>query len=185
MTQTNNQDILETTISTRHVFDGLILHIDHITNRLPNGKLADREVARHVGASAVVPVDEAGNVYLVWQFRAPIDQVLLEVPAGKLDFKGEDRLLAAKRELEEETGLTARSWTHLTDIVTTPGFSDELISLYLARDLQSGQSHPDDDEFLNLVKVPLSELVAMIARGEVTDAKTICAVLLADRAMND
>ena len=138
MTQTNNQDILETTISTRHVFDGLILHIDHITNRLPNGKLADREVARHVGASAVVPVDEAGNVYLVWQFRAPIDQVLLE-----------------------------------------------LISLYLARDLQSGQSHPDDDEFLNLVKVPLSELVAMIARGEVTDAKTICAVLLADRAMND
>lgn len=185
MTQTNNQDILETTVSTRRVFDGLILHIDHITNRLPNGKLADREVARHVGASAVVPVDEAGNVYLVRQFRAPIDRVLLEVPAGKLDFKGEDRLLAAKRELEEETGLTARSWTHLTDIVTTPGFSDELISLYLARDLVAGQSHPDDDEFLNLVKVPLAELVAMIARGEVTDAKTICAVLLADRAVND
>ncbi len=184
MTQTNNQDILETTVSTRRVFDGLILHIDHITNRLPNGKLADREVARHVGASAVVPVDEAGNVYLVRQFRAPIDRVLLEVPAGKLDFKGEDRLLAAKRELEEETGLTARSWTHLTDIVTTPGFSDELISLYLARDLVAGQSHPDDDEFLNLVKVPLAELVAMIARGEVTDAKTICAVLLADRAVN-
>ncbi len=184
MTQTNNQDILETTVATKRAFDGLILHIDHITNRLPNGKLADREVARHVGASAVVPVDEAGNVYLVRQFRAPIDRVLLEVPAGKLDFKGEDRLLAAKRELEEETGLTARSWTHLTDIVTTPGFSDELISLYLARDLVAGQSHPDDDEFLNLVKVPLAELVAMIARGEVTDAKTICAVLLADRAVN-
>ena len=176
MTQTNNRDILETTVATKRAFDGLILHIDHITNRLPNGKLADREVARHVGASAVVPVDEAGNVYLVRQFRAPIDRVLLEVPAGKLDFKGE--------ELEEETGLTARSWTHLTDIVTTPGFSDELISLYLARDLVAGQSHPDDDEFLNLVKVPLAELVAMIARGEVTDAKTICAVLLADRAVN-
>ena len=166
------------------VFDGLILHIDHVTNELPNGRTAPREIARHVGASAVVPVDEAGNVWLVKQFRAPVDRVLLEVPAGKLDFKGEDRLLAAKRELEEETGLTARSWTHLTDIVTTPGFSDELISLYLARDLVAGQSHPDDDEFLNLVKVPLAELVAMIARGEVTDAKTICAVLLADRAVN-
>ena len=178
-----NANIMETTVDTKRVFDGLILHIDHITNRLPNGKLADREVARHVGASAVVPVDEQGNVWLVKQFRAPIDKVLLEIPAGKLDFKGEDRLLAAKRELQEETGLTAESWTHLADIVTTPGFSDELISLYLARDLEAGESHPDDDEFLNVVKVPLVELTAMIARGEVTDAKTICAVLLAEKAM--
>lgn len=184
MTQNDNANIVETTVSTQRVFDGLILHIDHITNRLPNGKLAAREVARHVGASAVVPVDGEGNVYLVKQFRAPIDQVLLEVPAGKLDYKGEDRLEAAKRELQEETGLTARRWTHLTDIVTTPGFSDELISLYLARDLEAGDSHPDDDEFLNLVKVPLKELVGMIARGEVTDAKTICAVLLAEKAVN-
>jgi ADP-ribose pyrophosphatase len=179
MAKFDDASIIETTVSSEHVFDGLILHIDHITNRLPNGKLAAREVARHVGASAVVPVDAEGNVWLVKQFRAPIDRVLLEVPAGKLDYKGEDRLLAAKRELEEETGLTAKRWTHLTDIVTTPGFSDELISLYLAQDLEAGRSHPDDDEFLNVVKVPLEELVAMIARGEVTDAKSICAVLLA------
>lgn len=180
----DNANIIETTVDTRRVFDGLILHIDHLTNRLPNGKLAAREVARHVGASAVVPVDAEGNVWLVRQFRAPIDRVLLEVPAGKLDCKGEDRLLAAKRELQEETGLTADSWTHLTDIVTTPGFSDELISLYLARDLSAGQSHPDEDEFLNVVKVPLPELVAMIARGEVPDAKTVCAVMLANRVIN-
>ena len=183
MAHFDDAGIMETTLETKRVFDGLILHIDHINNRLPNGKTAPREVARHVGASAVVPVDADGNVWLVKQFRAPIDQVLLEVPAGKLDFKGEDRLLAAKRELEEETGLTARRWTHLTDIVTTPGFSDELISLYLAQDLEAGRSHPDDDEFLNVVKVPLDELVAMIARGEVTDAKSICAVLLAERAV--
>jgi len=181
MNPQDNAGILETTVDSKRVFDGLILHIDHITNRLPNGKLAAREVARHVGASAVVPVDEAGNVWLVRQFRAPIDQVLLEVPAGKLDFKGEDRLLAAQRELEEETGLRAASWTHLGDIVTTPGFSDEKISLYLARDLSAGKSHPDDDEFLNVVRVPLAELVAMIARGEVTDSKTICAVLMAEK----
>ena len=179
-----NANIMETTVDSKRVFDGLILHIDHITNRLPNGKLAAREIARHVGASAVVPVDEKGNVWLVKQFRAPIDKVLLEIPAGKLDFLGEDRLLAAKRELQEETGLTARSWTHLTDIVTTPGFTDELISLYLARDLSAGQSHPDEDEFLNIVKIPLSELVEMIARGEVPDSKTVCAVMLANKVIN-
>ena len=179
----DNANIIETTVDTRRVFDGIILHIDHITNRLPNGKLAAREVARHVGASAVVPVDGDGNVWLVKQFRAPIDRVLLEIPAGKLDYKGEDRLEAARRELQEETGLTAASWTHLADIVTTPGFSDELISLFLARDLSAGQSHPDEDEFLNVVKVPLDELVAMVARGEVPDAKTICAVMLAHRAI--
>lgn len=184
MTQENNVSIIETTVDTKRVFDGLILHIDHVTNRLPNGKLAAREIARHVGASAVVPVDEQGNAWLVKQFRAPIDQVLLEIPAGKLDYKGEDRFEAAKRELQEETGLTAANWTHLTDIVTTPGFSDENISLYLARDLSAGQSHPDEDEFLNVVKVPMPELVAMILRGEVTDAKTVCAVMLADKVIN-
>lgn len=184
MANFDDANIMEKTVDTKRVFDGLILHIDHVNNRLPNGQLAAREIARHVGASAVVPVDGDGNVWLVKQFRAPIDRVLLEVPAGKLDFKGEDRLLAAKRELQEETGLTAGEWTHLSDIVTTPGFSDELISLYLARELSAGESHPDEDEFLNVVKVPLDELVAMIARGEVTDAKTICAVLLAEKVVN-
>ena len=180
----DDANIMETTVDSKRVFDGLILHIDHITNRLPNGKLAAREIARHVGASAVVPVDGEGNVWLVKQYRAPIDQILLEIPAGKLDYKGEDRLEAARRELAEETGLQAASWTHLSDIVTTPGFSDELISLYLARDLSAGQSHPDEDEFLNVVKVPMAELVSMIARGEVTDSKTICAVLLAEKVVN-
>ncbi len=171
--------IIEERIDSQRVFDGLILHIDHMNYRLPNGAVAKRECARHIGASAIVPVDAEGNVWLVKQFRACLDQVLLEIPAGKLDFKGEDRLEAAKRELKEETGLTARSWIHLTDIVTTPGFSDEKISLYLARDLDAGESHPDDDEFLNIVKLPLPEVIARITRGEITDAKTICAVLMA------
>ena len=179
MRQDDNANIIETTIDSRRVFDGLILHIDHTTNRLPNGRTAAREIARHVGASAIIPVDDGGNVWLVRQFRAPIDQVLLEIPAGKLDFKGEDRLQAAKRELQEETGLTAASWTHLADIFTTPGFSDEKISLYLARELSCGTSHPDEDEFLNVVKVPLKALVESIMRGEVSDAKTVCAAMMA------
>lgn len=177
----NDSAILEKNIDSTRVFDGIILHIDHLTNELPNGKPAKREVARHVGAAAVIPVDGDGNVWLVRQFRAPIDQVLLEIPAGKLDYKGEDRFEAAKRELQEETGLTAGKWTHLTDIVTTPGFSDELISIYLAQDLSFGDSHPDDDEFLNIVRMPLSEAVELVMKGEIPDAKTILAVLMAEK----
>lgn len=180
MSNAGDERILETIVGREHVFDGLILHIDHLTAKLPNGKLAKREVAIHVGASAVVPVDAEGYVYLVRQFRAPIEQILLEIPAGKLDAPDEDRLLAARRELHEETGLTAGRWDHLTDIVTTPGFSNEKISLYLARDLQRGEAVPDEDEFLNLVRMPLAEAVAAVVRGEIADAKTICALLLAN-----
>ena len=184
MSPEQDVSILEKNIETKRVFDGIILHIDHLTNELPNGQLAQRECARHIGASAIVPVDDQGNVWLVKQFRACIDRVLLEIPAGKLDYKNENRLEAAKRELREETGLTAGSWRHLTDIHTTPGFSDELISLYLARDLSAGESHPDDDEFINTVKLPLPEAVAAIADGRITDAKTICAVLMAEKLIN-
>ena len=177
--------ILEKNVDSRRVFDGIILHIDHLTNELPNGRLAKREVARHVGASAVLPVDAQGNVWLVKQFRAPIDRVLIEIPAGKLDSRDEDRLEAAKRELREETGLTAGDWTHLGDIFTTPGFTDERISLYLARELDVGSSHPDEDEFLNVVRVPIGEITDAILRGEITDAKTVCAVLMAEKRIRE
>ena len=175
----HDESILEKNLSSERVFDGLILHIDHLTNRLPNGKTAPREVARHIGASAVLPIDDRGNVLLVRQYRAPIDRVTMEIPAGKLDFKGEDRLEAAKRELREETGFTAGSWTHLTDTYTTPGFSSERISLYLARDLQAGESHPDEDEFLNLVRMPFRDALDMVMRGELPDAKSQIAICMA------
>ena len=141
----NDEAILEKNLTRERVFDGIILHIDHVTNELPNGKQAKREIAVHVGASAVLPIDAQGNVYLVRQFRAPIEQILLEIPAGKLDSVDEDRLLAAKRELKEETGLEAENWLHLTDTFTTPGFSNERISLYLARELHQGETCPDED----------------------------------------
>ena len=180
----DDSQILEQNVSSEHVFDGIILHIDHLTNRLPNGKLAKREVARHIGASAVLPVDDDGTVYLVRQFRAPVDRVLLEIPAGKLDYKGEDRLEAARRELREETGLLAESWMHLNDMLTTVGFCDECIAIFLARGLSAGDSHPDDDEFLNVVKMPLTEAIDMVMNNEITDAKTVCALLMAQRILN-
>lgn len=178
------EDIMEKLSDRRRVFDGAIIHVDHMTATLPNGKTALREVAVHIGASAVIPVDNEGNVYMVHQFRSPLERVTLEIPAGKLDYKGEDRLEAAKRELREETGFTAGSWQHLTDLATTPGFCDEVISIYLARDLVSGETDPDEDEFLNIVKMPLSDAVVMAMKGELPDSKTLCAVLMADRIVN-
>ena len=183
MARQGDERILETIVGRERVFDGIILHIDHLTAKLPNGKLAKREVAMHVGASAVLPVDEEGYTYLVRQYRAPIEQVLLEIPAGKLDSVDEDRLLAAKRELHEETGLEAGSWTHLADIFTTPGFSNEKISLYLATELKRGEAAPDEDEFLNVVRLPLYEAIQAAERGEIADGKTVCALLLAKARM--
>ena len=175
----NDANIIEKEISRERVFNGIILNIDHAVNELPNGKPAKREIAVHVGASAVLPVDGEGNVYLVRQFRAPINQVLLEIPAGKLDSVDEDRLLAAKRELREETGLDAANWLHLCDTFTTPGFSSERISLYLARELACGESRPDEDEFLNVVKMSFEEAYGMVLRGEIRDAKTQVALCMA------
>lgn len=175
--------IEEKILSEKRVYEGKIVKVSVMDVTLPNGEPAKREVIRHVGASAVVPVDADGNVTLVRQYRAPIAQVLLEIPAGKLDYKEENRLEAARRELREETGLTAENWTHLTDIVTTPGFCDELISIYLATGLTAGEDEPDDDEFLNIVKMPLAELVGMAMRGEISDSKTLIGILMADRLL--
>ena len=175
------EDILEKLSDRRRVFDGAIIHVDHMTALLPNGKTALREVAVHMGASAVVPVDEEGNVYLVRRFRAPLEKVTLEIPAGKLDHPGENRLEAAQRELREETGFSADSWKKLTDLATTPGFCSEVISIYLAQNLHSGKTDFDEDEFLNLVKMPLSQAVDQVMAGEICDSKTICGLLMAQR----
>ena len=175
------EDILEKLSDRRRVFDGAIIHVDHMTALLPNGKTALREVAVHMGASAVVPVDEEGSVYLVRQLRAPLEKVTLEIPAGKLDHPGENRLEAAQRELREETGFSADSWKKLTDLATTPGFCSEVISIYLAQNLHSGKTDFDEDEFLNLVKMPLSQAVDQVIAGEICDSKTICGLLMAQR----
>ncbi|MBR0462936.1 MAG: NUDIX hydrolase [Clostridia bacterium] len=184
MNAVNDSSIIETILDEERVFEGHLVKVGKMNVTLPNGEKAIREVVRHVGASAIVPLDTDGQVTLVRQFRAAVNRVVLEIPAGKLDSKAEDRLLAARRELREETGLEADTWTHLSDIITTPGFTDELISLYLAEDLRQGEAQPDDDEFLNLVKMPLSQAVTMCQTGQIDDAKSICALLLAQKALD-
>ena len=177
------EDILEKLSGRRRVYDGLIIHVDRMEALLPNGKTAPREVAVHIGASAIVPVDGEGNVYLVRQYRAPLEKVTLELPAGKLDAADEDRLLAAKRELQEETGFTAKDWVHLTELATTPGFCNEVISIYMARELTGGDIDLDEDEFLNLVKMPLSKAVEMCMSGEICDGKTIVGLMMAEKTI--
>ena len=173
------QDLKEVQTGSQEIYDGVIVHLYKDTVQLPNGNPATREVIRHIGAVAVVPVTDDGNVIVERQFRYPLHEVITEIPAGKLDSAAEDRLSAAQRELREETGYTADNWQALGDFHPTPAYCDEKITLYLATGLHLGERELDEDEFLNVVAVPLEELVADIMAGRITDGKTQTAILKA------
>ncbi len=169
----------EVQVESENIFDGVILNVKRDQVRLPNGHKSVREVIRHVGAVCVVPVTEDGRVVVERQYRYPIDQVITEIPAGKLDSKQEDRLLGAQRELAEETGITADLWTDMGLYYPAPAYSDEKITMYLAQNLHMGKQHLDEDEFLNVELVPIMELVEDIMSGRITDGKTQVAILKA------
>jgi ADP-ribose pyrophosphatase len=173
----------EKTVSEKHIYKGNIINVDNLTVTLPDGRQATRDIVRHPGASVIVPLNEKGEVYMVRQFRKPIDTVTLEIPAGKLD-PGEDPLECAKRELKEETGLDAKEIRHLVSIHSTPGFSNEVLHLYSATGLSEGESCTDEDEFISTERYPVAELIEMILNGRITDAKTIIGVLLADKILS-
>lgn len=179
-----DEALRETILSSREVFHGKLINVEHWQVSLPNGKEALREIVRHNGAAAIVPVDDEGNVTLVRQHRIAAGRFTWEIPAGKLDSPEEDPFHAAQRELEEETGLRAENWQLLSRIDTTPGFCTERIALYLATGLSQHRTHPDEDEFLNLTKMPLREAVDLCMRGELRDAKTLVGLLMADRALH-
>ena len=179
----DENSIREIPFSSETIYDGKILHVERWQVTCPNGKAATREIVVHKGAAAVVPLYEDGTTLLVRQHRVAVDRVTLEIPAGKLDSVGEDPYDCAVRELEEETGLRAGRMTLLTSLLTTPGFCTEKIAIYLAQELSQGQTHPDEDEFLSLVRMPLEDAVAMIMRGEIRDSKTICGLLMAKEAL--
>ncbi len=168
---------------SENVFDGIVLHVNRDQVALPNGKPGIREVIRHIGAVCVIPVTEDNRVIVERQYRYPIDRVITEIPAGKLDSREEDRLSAIQRELREETGYTAGEWISLGDFHPAPAYSDEYISMYMARDLHRGERHLDEDEFLDVMTVPLSELVEDVMAGRISDAKTQTAVLKAARML--
>ena len=163
------------------VYHGTIIDYYRDTIQVPNGNIAEWDFIGHKGAAAVVPVREDGKLLMVRQWRNALDRYTLEIPAGKLDSKAEDRLQAAKRELEEETGLRAKEWVKLADMAAAAAYTDEIVSIYLARGLEKGEAHLDDDEFLRVVKMPLRELCDMAAAGKIQDSKTLCGALLAER----
>lgn len=169
-------DLTEETLSSEKIYDGKILHIRRDTVLLPNGRQSLREVADHPGGVCVLALDSQGHVPVVSQFRYPYRQVLRELPAGKLEY-GEDPEKAARRELREETGATAGSLQSLGELYPSPGYCGEIIHMYLAQDLRFGASSPDEDEFLNLERVPFGQLAEDVLSGRIRDAKTIAAVL--------
>ena len=180
----NFENLTEVKTGSQEIFDGVILHVYKDTVQLPNGKPAIREVIRHVGAVGVIPITDDGKVIVERQFRYPLNRVITEIPAGKLDSFTEDRLSAAKRELEEETGYIATEWIDIGDYYPAAAYCDERITLYLARGLSLGQRHLDEDEFLNFEAIPLSQLVEEVMSGRITDGKTQVAILKASRILN-
>ena len=175
----SDASLLETLVSKEVVYPGAIIRLEHWDVTLPNGHHALREVACHPGASAVVALDGEGRIILVRQMRIAVGRLTTEIPAGKLDIAEEDPLDCAKRELSEETGLEADTWEKLTCLETTPGFCNERIHLYLATGLHSGQSHPDEDEFVDLTRMPLQEAVRNVLNGTFRDGKTCLGILMA------
>ncbi len=173
----------EKTVSEQHIYTGNIIKVEKVTVTLPNGKLATRDIVRHPGASAVIPLNEDGELYMVRQFRKPLNAVSLEIPAGKLD-AGEDPAVCAARELKEETGLTSHQITHMASVHSTPGFSDEILHIYAAVGLNEGESCADEDEFISAEKYPVAELIDKVFSGEITDAKSIIGIFLADKIIS-
>lgn len=175
----NDSSLREEMLSGEEVYKGDLIRVERWQVRLPDGNTATREIVRHRGAVAIVPLDDDGSVTLVRQARVAVNQLTWEIPAGKLEKTDTDRQVAAVRELEEETGLHAAHWQELVCIDTTPGFCDEKITIYLATGLTQHQMHTDDDEFLAVQRFSLDEAVNSILNGEQHDSKTIIGLLMA------
>ena len=167
----------EKKLSSELKYGGHIINVYSDTVELENGASAHRDVVRHKGAICVAPLNDKGELLFVRQFRYPIGRELLELPAGKRDSLDEDPLDCCHRELEEETGMRSEDIVHLGSYVASPGFCDEVIETYLARGLKNGVAHPDEDEFLDVVAIPLERAVEMVMNGEITDGKTQLLIL--------
>ena len=166
----------ERTLSSEAVFDGALLHVRKDRVELPNGKSSVREYIEHPGAVALVPYLENGDILLLHQFRYPLKQVFIELPAGKID-PGETPEETGLRELEEETGFCASKLRFLTTIHPCIGYSDEVIHIYEAFGLHEGVRHTDDTEFVQTFSLTLDEAIAKVRSGEITDVKTMIGLM--------
>lgn len=173
-----DKHLFETKIDSTQIYDGKILNVSRDTVRLENGETAYREVIHHSGGVCVLPLDENGDVLFVKQFRYPFADVLLEIPAGKREL-GEDPLECGIRELSEEVGATADEIIPLGKLYPTVAYDTEIIYMYLARGLHFGEQHLDEDEFVDVIRLPFDEAYKMVMRDEIPDSKTQLAILKA------
>lgn len=165
----------EKTIQSQTIFSGKIIRLQVDEVLLPNGKTSTREIVKHPGAVSVIAITNENKLVLVRQFRKPLEKTILELPAGKIE-PGEDPIACAWRELEEETGYKAERMEHLVSFYTSPGFANEYLYVYCAKGLTKGETHPDQDEFVELVELTFAECLDRIRSGEICDAKTIVAI---------
>ena len=168
--------LAEHTVESEYLYNGAILNLRRDTVLLANGRQASREVVEHVESAAAVPLLGDGRVVLVEQWRHPVEQALLEIPAGIID-PGEQPPEAVRRELVEETGYAAGRLELLFSTYLAPGYCQELIHIFLAQDLQPAEADCDDDEIIRVRKIPFEDAVAACLRGELTDAKTVAGLL--------
>ncbi|MBU3548832.1 NUDIX domain-containing protein [Polynucleobacter sp. P1-05-14] len=177
---TGDKHLREVRLSGEDIYGGIFLKMKRDKVSLPDGEEAIREYLTHPGAVAIVAILDDGRVLLERQYRYPIAKACIEIPAGKLDPK-EDQLVCAKRELEEETGYTAKKWSFIRRIHPVISYSTEFIDIYLAEELIPGKSHLDDEEFLDVFAAPLEQLISWVEDGEITDVKTTIATYWLDR----
>lgn len=171
-------DFEEKTMKTEKIYEGKMLNLRIDTVELPDKKYSKREIVEHPGAVAIVALTNQNEIVLVKQYRKAVERELLEIPAGKLEI-GEEPKETAIRELKEETGYTSSKIEYLLEFYTSPGFSNEKIYLFLANELIEGQAEPEKDEYIELVKVKLEDLIDMIDKGEIIDSKTIIGAMVA------
>jgi NUDIX domain. len=172
----------EKTIKTEPVYEGTIFEMEKLTVELPNGKTAYRDVIRKSGASVIVPLTDDGQVIMVKQYRKPVEEVSLEIPAGKME-TGEDPAQCAARELKEETGYVAERFIQILTLYPAPAYTDEVLYVFVATGLSKGEACPDEDEFINAEKYKMDDVIRMIEDGTIKDAKTVAGILHAARLL--
>ena len=173
----------EKTVNSKRVYEGRMISLRVDTVELPEKKYSTREIVEHPGAAVVVPITDDGKVIMVRQFRKPVEEFLLEVPAGKLD-KGEDPYICAHRELKEETGYESGDMKYLLSFYSSPGFSNEIMHLFVAKDLVAGEATPDEDEYIELEEYEMDVLLSMVHEGKIKDSKTIIAIMAVSQWIN-
>lgn len=166
----------EKTMKSEKIYEGKILNLRVDTVELPDKKYGKREIVEHPGAVAIIPITDNGEIILVKQYRKAIEKELLEIPAGKLEIDEEPKTCAI-RELKEETGITANQIEFLFEFYTSPGFSNEKIYLFIAKNLNYGEPAFDEDEYIDIITIKLEKLISMVNNGLISDSKTIIGIL--------